>query len=115
MVTRFQTAIQEGSVDVTNLRNESRFRAEKGFRVVAKPRPISAFGSQDARNKAIARAKATGTFPASQFLGLFRVSNVGVFDPQASRLRALAGQKLAPAPLTKEALADFSSLEGGAI
>ena len=81
MATRFEIAIQQGAVDVTNLRNEIRFRTSPGFRVIAKPRGISAFGSQDALNRAVARAKRTGVFPASQFIGIFRVSNIGAFTP----------------------------------
>ncbi|HDY72864.1 MAG TPA: hypothetical protein ENH90_01775, partial [bacterium] len=81
VLTRFQAAIRGGAVDVTNFRDESRFRGTSISRVVAKPKP-GAFATRDELNRALARAKRTGTFPAAQFIGLFRLSNVGAFVPK---------------------------------
>lgn len=96
VLTRFQTAIQQGSVDVTGFPGQP--KVQPGFRIAAKPRP-GVFTTRDQLNRAIARARQTGVFKASELIGTFRLSNVGAFDPQAERLRALAGQKLAPATI----------------
>ena len=93
MVTRFQTAIRQGGIDVTGFPGQP--RVARGFRIVAQPRP-GVFATRDQLNRAIARARQTGVFRASEFIGTFKLSNVGVFDPQAARARALAQQKLTP-------------------
>ena len=92
MPTRFQTAIREGAVDVTNLRDESRFRGTRTSRVVAKPKP-GAFATRDELNRAIARARITGVLPAAQFSGTFRLDNTKPFQP------TLGPGRLAPASL----------------
>ncbi|KKL69942.1 hypothetical protein LCGC14_2109850, partial [marine sediment metagenome] len=96
MVTRFQTAIRQGGVDVTGFPGQP--RVATGFRIVARPRP-GVFATRDQLNRAIARARQTGIFKASEFIGTFKLSNVGAFDPQAARARALAQQKLTPATI----------------